>query len=135
MDENPRELAQERRGREERPCQNRSGVAHPFSENQRQQDNQQSTHGRDTPKGKGIQLRKGFLTRETSCPRPQPSQGGAVIVRRIEMIFTAFQAIPGDPRPDRLVGMQWSRRQIDEPKSTCDHENEKPKTDHDTRGE
>ena len=51
------------------------------------------------------------------------------------MVFTAFQAIPGDPRPDRLVGMQWSRRQIDEPKSTRDHENKNPKKDRNTRGE
>jgi hypothetical protein len=70
MDENPRELAQERRGREERPCQKRSGVAQPFAENQRKKDHQQSTHSRDAPKGKDIQLRKGFLTRETSCLRP-----------------------------------------------------------------
>ena len=51
------------------------------------------------------------------------------------MIFTAYQAIPSDPRPDRLVGMQWSRRQIDEPKSTRDHENKNPKKDRNTRGE
>ena len=51
------------------------------------------------------------------------------------MIFAAFQAITRDPGPDRLVGMQWSLGQINEPESTRDQENENPKTDRNTRGE
>jgi hypothetical protein len=51
------------------------------------------------------------------------------------MIFSAFQAIPRNPGADRLIGMQWSLGQINEPESTRDQENKNPKTDRNTRGE